>query len=211
MTMVRGNVSLVDLAENQWEPIGLEVALWRPPKGWRPIRWERDVIEGNPYASLVVWMDRENPFCIGALSCCGRLVWAYPILHPIDVERSGVSWSDFVSKWIQRQVERTGKKADALSEAGQKWVEAHEALWEYMTCDEMPDGGERMTSMLVILTENGMVKAALQDRQEGLSLWAAAQSVPEVLDALEARLRAGDGDWRPMRGQQPNRVRNNRR
>lgn len=116
-----------------------------------------------------------------------------------------------MSKWIKQQVESRGKKQQELSATGREWVNAHEALWEYLTCEELPDGGERTTSMVVMLAEGGLIKAALQDRQEGLSLWAAAQSVPEVLDALEARLRAGDGDWRPMRGQGPQKGRNTRR
>jgi len=114
-------------------------------------------------------------------------------------------------KWIKQQVARTGRKADALSAEGQAWVDSHEALWEYLTCEETDGGGERITGMLCILVEGGLVKIALQDRQEGLSLWAAAQSVPEAMDALEARLRAGDGDWRPMRGGGPKGGRNNRR
>ena len=115
--------------------------MWRPPHGWRAIRWERGIIPDNPYAVLIVWVDMNQPGCVGAVSCFGQLVWAYPIRHPIEVESIGMPWSEYVMKWIKQQVARTGRKADALSAEGQAWVDSHEALWEYLTCEETDGGG----------------------------------------------------------------------
>jgi len=188
-----------------------EVAVWRRPPGWRSIWYEKGVLGICPWIDLEVWMAPGGSPCVGTLVVCGRVWWAAEVPHKCQWGDDWPRQRAFIVKWIKQQVAAAGQKKLALSEQGQAWVDAHEALWEYLTCDMMPDGSERLTSMLCVLVEGGMVKAALQDRQEGLSLWAAAQSIPEVLDALEARLRAGDGDWRPMRGQAPTKGRNNRR
>lgn len=181
------------------------------PRGWLCAAREAQPVPECPWLSAEVWTQRSSGQAVCRVSAFGMVILeeAFPL-----AEACGLRWEErdaYMSKWVRQQLAAKDKKGIALSAEGAAWQEAHEALWEYMTCDELDGGGERMTSMLCILVEGGMVKGALQDRQEGLSLWAAAQSIPEVLAALEARLRAGDGDWRPMRGNQQRGGRNNRR
>lgn len=123
------------------------------------------------------------------------------VLHPVYWTFTESQEWEAMAKFVRKAVQAVERAKAAASEEAVKWAEAHPAIVEYMTLDVMDDGSPRVTSMICMFHENGLYKGALQDRQEGVSLWAAAQSIPEVLDALEARLQAGDGDWRPMRGQ----------
>ncbi len=108
-----------------------------------------------------------------------------------------------MAKFVRKAVASVDRRNAALSDEAEKWREAHPAIDEYMTLETCDDGSPRVVSMLCMFWEAGTFKVALQDRQEGVSLWSAAQSIIEALDALEARLQAGDGDWRPMRGATP--------
>jgi hypothetical protein len=58
------------------------------------------------------------------------------------------------------------------------------------------DGSRRETSTLMLLVEDGWLKACLNDRALGCSLWVTGDSLAAVLDALEGHLEAGDGEWR---------------
>jgi len=132
----------------------------------------------------------------------GGVVWSCPATHPQTWTWDYQGEKEALVSYIRKAVKSLERTAMAASEEAQKWASEHEAIMEYMTTEELPEGGSRTTSMLCVFYENGLFKVALQDRQEGLSLWSAAQSIPEAISALETRLRAGDGDWRPMRGQQ---------
>lgn len=69
-------------------------------------------------------------------------------------------------------------------------------LVEYLVSDRFADGKKRQTSTLTLFLESGRVKAALNDRAEGCSLWVTAESVCKALDCLEAALEDGAPDWR---------------
>lgn len=116
-----------------------------------------------------------------------------------------------MAKFVRQHVAAGAAKRDAMSATAAQWAASHPAIWEYLTLDTLDDGKERVTSMLCVFYEAGVVKVALQDRQEGLSLWVSSQSIPEALEALESRLQAGDGEWRQSRGQQQQRRATNRR
>jgi len=105
-----------------------------------------------------------------------------------------------VAQFVSRVVNHQEKKAHAVSEVGALWVASHPALWEYLTLDSYEDGAPREVSMLLLFAEDGRFKAALQDRQEGRSLWSTAESIEGALMSLEAMLQSGMGEWRQMKG-----------
>jgi len=69
-------------------------------------------------------------------------------------------------------------------------------LLSYLTDDKYEDGSPRQRSTLTLFIEEGMVKLALNDRQEHASLYLAAEGLGTALEALESKLEAGTGDWR---------------
>lgn len=105
-----------------------------------------------------------------------------------------------VATYIRKAVQQTEKKLEKVAAEAAGWAAAHAALWEYMTVDSFEDGAPRERSMLLVFVEDGRFKVALQDRQEGRSLWAGADSISEALRALESALKSGNGDWRQMKG-----------
>lgn len=58
------------------------------------------------------------------------------------------------------------------------------------------DGTERQTSTLMLLSELGVVKACLNDRDVSRSAWVSGRTVDECLEALESGLVADSLDWR---------------
>lgn len=170
---------------------------------WLTIRRWHSPVDEYWRLNAEVRMSRIDLQCRFCVVMDRRVIWSAPAVHPSAWSWSWQEEAIAVAKFIRKAVAAVNGQAAALSAAGQAWAEKHEAIVEYMTCEELPGGGARVTSMLCVFWEAGLYKVALQDRQEGLSLWASAQSIPEALEALEGRLRAGDGDWRPMRGQRP--------
>lgn len=69
-------------------------------------------------------------------------------------------------------------------------------LLSYLTDDKYEDGTPRQRSTMSVFVEEGMVKIALNDRQEHASMYVAAEGLGTALEALESKLDAGTGDWR---------------
>lgn len=168
---------------------------------WELRHWGAAAAE-YPTLSARCWWHRRDHTTRFVVVCESEVYWSCPCLHPVEwAFRSRVEEMDAVSKYVRKAVQQVEGKREAMGVVGQEWAVAHEAIHEYMTLEELPEGGARTTSMMCVFFECGVWKLALQDRHQGLSLWVAAQSLPEAIEALEARLRAGDGDWRPMRAQ----------
>ena len=70
------------------------------------------------------------------------------------------------------------------------------SLWEYLTTVSWPDGTARRTSTLLLFSDAGCVKLCLNDRDAELSTWMTGRDPEEALEALEAVLEAGTGEWR---------------
>lgn len=70
------------------------------------------------------------------------------------------------------------------------------ALWEWLSVDAYDDGGARETATLLIFFDEGAFKCCLNDRDQGRSLWATGGSFDGAMQALEAFLATGEGDWR---------------
>lgn len=69
-------------------------------------------------------------------------------------------------------------------------------LHEYLCATSYGDGAPRITSSLIVFTEAGGWKVCLSDRDTDRVLWAAADDLTGLLDAIDARLRSVSPDWR---------------
>lgn len=77
------------------------------------------------------------------------------------------------------------------------------STWAYLADTRYEDGEPRETATLMLLAEQGVVKACLNDRDNSRSAWVSGRSVEEALAALEAGLAEGRTEWRgrpPGRG-----------
>lgn len=75
----------------------------------------------------------------------------------------------------------------------------HPALSEYMTLSKWEDGTERETATLLVLWEEGMWKAQVNDRAQGRAAWWSAWTLTGLLQRVEASLAADEVDWRRKR------------
>lgn len=83
-------------------------------------------------------------------------------------------------------------------------------LWSHLTQAAWEDGEVRETSNLLVFAQDGMLKAMVRDKEEGLCLWMAGGSLTELLDGVEAALCDPQAEWRVDRqaeGQKAKRVR----
>lgn len=69
-------------------------------------------------------------------------------------------------------------------------------LHEMMTAAAYADGSPREPSGLVLFVRDGMLKATLNDRTPGRSLWGSSGTLAGLLDALEALLADPNPPWR---------------
>ena len=100
--------------------------------------------------------------------------------------------AQFVKRAEQaRDAAKTGERAsDAAFRA------RYPALYEWLSLDQYDDGQPRETATLLVFLDDGAFKVCLNDRDQGRSLWATGGSFDASLQALEAFLATGEGDWR---------------
>jgi len=97
-------------------------------------------------------------------------------------------------KKAQRQAKKAKKeKTDPF------FAEKYEALHEYLCLTAWEDGSTRQTSTISLFVDNGQWKARLNDREDGLVAFVAADGFIALLEALESGLRDGTLDWREDR------------
>ncbi len=75
------------------------------------------------------------------------------------------------------------------------WGDLHD--WLTMQCDDR--GVKRSTSSMTVFVDEGLFKVVLNDKDTGRSLWVSNKTLWGALDALEAHLVAGTGEWRRNR------------
>lgn len=73
------------------------------------------------------------------------------------------------------------------------------ALVEYLTLAAWPDGSVRETATLLILGEDGMWKACINDRANERSGWLSGSTLAGLLASLEANLAEDRMEWRKHR------------
>jgi hypothetical protein len=69
-------------------------------------------------------------------------------------------------------------------------------LYELLTNTEPVNGTARVPATLTLLTEDGMAKGGVHDRQRAVSLWQSSTTILGVLVALEEALTARPVPWR---------------
>lgn len=99
-------------------------------------------------------------------------------------------------QYLKKLAEAAKKRRVQLSDQEKKVNEALAAIREYCETAVWPNGDARSTSTLSLFTDDGVWKACLNDKAEDQVLFATGDSIWGVLEALEATLRAGTGDWR---------------
>lgn len=74
------------------------------------------------------------------------------------------------------------------------------AIVEYLSSERYPDGSARERSVLSVFIEDGRVKACLNDRDAGRTLWRSADGIEDCLILLETAIVDGTADWRKAAG-----------
>jgi len=93
------------------------------------------------------------------------------------------------------QSDQSGVPADAAC-VDPSWQERWPTLCSYLFDLRYEDGTPRQTSTLMLLAEQGVAKACLNDREAERSAWVSGRALSEVLDALEVGLANDRLDWR---------------
>jgi hypothetical protein len=101
-----------------------------------------------------------------------------------------------MAKFLKRKPTEGSKRktADKTELGGQ--LSKLPAITEYLTLDAYDGGVKRKLSTLSLWYEEGKVKGSLNDKEEQRSLYASADSLETVLEALEAMIVEDRADWR---------------
>lgn len=119
-----------------------------------------------------------------------QAVWAAIAAHLLDTHGEPMRMT---------MLERREKRNPAEASVDEGTLRRFPILAEYLSQSRWPDGSERELATVLLCFE-GTWKAGLLDKAEGQSLWASADALAGVLEALEKRLaKAGPADWREMR------------
>jgi len=70
------------------------------------------------------------------------------------------------------------------------------ALFEHLTANRYPDGTARRTCSLSLFSEDGLWKACLNDRDQGLVLFVTEGRLDAILEGLELLLQEEFPPWR---------------
>jgi hypothetical protein len=87
-----------------------------------------------------------------------------------------------------------------LSLVDQDFAAEYPAISEFLTLAKV-DGQARETSTLLILFEDGLFKAMLNDRENRQTLWVSSETHADLLTTLEVTLTTEPVRWRPSRDQ----------
>lgn len=110
---------------------------------------------------------------------------------------------DPMSKFLRNvKAAKTMGKDSPVAANDKEFAKTHPAIHEFLTLKKDDAGVSRQTSTLYIFCEDGQFKVCLAERDEELSLWASAEGLAEVLEALEAMLQTASPPWRKKGGRQ---------
>jgi hypothetical protein len=173
----------------------------KPVPPWRELRRYYRPCSDCPMLDAHIWFNPHDDGVFFVVTSDLGIFGAFPAVHPVHWTMTHAEEDILVAKFIRKAVAQEERRQVNKSAAAVQWEATHPALWEYLTVETHDNGQPRETSMLCVFCEEGLVKMALQDRDQGRSLWVTSQSFYEALAALESRLASGEGDWRPMRSQ----------
>jgi hypothetical protein len=129
---------------------------------------------------------------------------AYAPVHPLRIAEVGEAWAveETIAMLLRKEdlEGRGGQAARVLTDP--RFAGDYPILWSYLTQTKWQDGSPRLTSSLLVFSDDGVLKAMLRDRDAGLCLWVAGGTMSGLFDALEAAVSDSKADWRQDR-QQP--------
>lgn len=77
-----------------------------------------------------------------------------------------------------------------------KFGKDYPALWEFLNAAKYEDGTPRVLPTLTLFVDTACVKLCLNDRDQGLTGWAASETVEGAFLALERHLKEDKVDWK---------------
>lgn len=102
-------------------------------------------------------------------------------------------------KFRQKQRLQKGGSNEHGMATDDSFRKRHPALHEYLTCAPEETGHGSMTATLTIFTEGFWWKLCLNDRAEGMSCFASAETLSEALETLDSQLQEGTADWKEQK------------
>jgi hypothetical protein len=83
---------------------------------------------------------------------------------------------------------------------GGSWFKKAPTVWEFISSRTFEDGTSRSTGTVMFMTDGGVVKLYVHDREAGAYTFVSALSPDGALQALEKGLVDGGLDWRADKG-----------
>lgn len=105
--------------------------------------------------------------------------------------------------FVRRPSESDNARAAGDGSGDPDFAGQYPALYEYLSLSEFPEGGRRETATLMVLMEDGLYKACLNDRANDRSAWVSGDTFDRVLIRLEAILATDTAEWRKRTGKPP--------
>lgn len=154
-------------------------------------RWERITLK------LCVSPENVYLFAVGERSRNTRGSASFPAVwwHGLDAftqERVCMSFLRRVSS------EAADLKQDPRT-SDPTFVKEYPALAEYLMATSYDDGTARQTATLLLFVDGDGVKACLNDRETGYSLWSTTNTLTDALTALDDLLQGDNPPWRKNR------------
>lgn len=90
----------------------------------------------------------------------------------------------------------TIRKDMSLELRDEQFIKKFPTVYEYLVTSKWDDGSERESSTLSVFVEDGMLKIALNDRDQHRSLYVSAETLQGALAALEKAVSGSMPEWR---------------
>lgn len=126
----------------------------------------------------------------------GRVIFTQQAPRVMTQDQWGMLRGEVALSFLKSHAEKDAKSVGTASKEGQAFIKQFAAIMEYLSASKYPDGSERTTSTLTFFADDNVCKVVLNDRDQGKSLWSSGATPLDALVALEAMLRAGEGEWR---------------
>lgn len=113
----------------------------------------------------------------------------------------GVEWTYLQLDIAMKRKERKRAELEARAAHDEEFRASYPNLFDHLTSTSF-DGeaaGSRVVSTLLVFCADGVFKACLRERNDGICLWTAGASFGDVLTVLERELENDTGVWRADR------------
>lgn len=103
-------------------------------------------------------------------------------------------------KYAKRSNPKTAGSTGSSKPVDSLFSSKSPALFEYLTEDKWEDGKPRPTATLLVFAEQGVFKACVNDRANGVIAWFSDERFQGLLEAVERGLADGTAEWRASKG-----------